>query len=395
MLSKLKNQQSLVFHTKKNLTRSADLCHRKCVSGRICFQNKERYSSHSKRSRLLRRALLLPIVITGIIAQTGCGNLFAKSPDPVTRQNYYFDTICSITIYDMKDFSQDNANKALDSAFDLCKTYENMLSKTVDGSDIWNINHAKGKPVEVNAETAGLISKGIDYGKMTDGKFDIMIGKAEDLYDFHSDNPKVPSADAIKEAISHVDYRNIKVDGNTVTISDPEGEIDLGGIAKGYIADRLAENLDKSDVTSAIISLGGNIECVGGKPSGKTQTDFTIGIETPYSNDTKIVGTSPLKDGTMVTSGVYERYFVGPDGKEYHHILDSSTGYPANTDVLGVTIKAAKGKSVDCDALATTCLIYGVDKGKALIESLDGFEAVFIGRDGKITTTSGMDFTAK
>lgn len=368
-----------------------------------------------------------------IIAQTGCGaagHLTAGSgqeeragsavqgENPVTKESFYFDTICQITIYGIQTSGQENteseqsaqkgavqfsaaAEDIIAEAFSLCSEYEELLSKTKEGSDIWNINHAGGKPVDCDERTIEIIEKGISYGDLSEGKFDITVGKAEDLWNFHSDSPKVPKEEALKEAVSHVDYRKISVDlsGGTVQLLDPEAEIDLGGIAKGYIADQVCEFLRKSGVTSAIVSLGGNIECIGGKPEtvGFTTeiTDFSpfsIGIETPYSDRTKIVGASPLENGTMVTSGVYERYFT-ENGKEYHHILDVKTGYPAETDVLGVTIQGAEGTSADCDALSTICLLLGSEQGGRLIDHMDGYEALFILRDDSVQKTTGMEFT--
>ena len=350
-------------------------------------------------------ALLLGLSLAGSLAACGTkGESTAEAgstettqtpsaADPVTKQSYYFDTVCQITVYDMDDMTQENAEMAIQAAFEKCAYYEKLLTKTKEGSDIWNVNHAEGAPTECDPETISIIEKGISYGDLTDGKFDITIGTCEDLWDFHSDDPKVPDADALAEAVKHVDYKNIEVDGNTVTMKDPDCEIDLGGIAKGYIADRTAEVLRDQGVTSAIISLGGNIECVGAKPQDAGGTrPFTIGIETPYSDMTKIVGTVQITNGTAVTSGVYERYFT-VDGKEYHHILDPKTGYPVDTDTLGVTIIGAEGTSADCDALSTSCLILGSEKGKELIESLDGYEAAFILRDDSIVETSGMNLT--
>ena len=385
----------------------------------------------------------------------------------VTKQSFYFDTICQITIYEMaaadsgqpgdseqnasgqqtpeRTFEQE-AGKAITDAFTLCSEYEKLLSKTVEDSDIWNINHAAGEAVPCDSRTIAVIEKGIQYGELSGGGFDITIGKAEDLWDFHevaeqtsdkNDSDKndsdendsdenvsgestssaqgenlkeesselsfgLPDETALAEAVSHVDYRNIQIDtaAGTVRLTDPEAEIDLGGIAKGYIADRVCEALEQAGVTAAIVSLGGNIECIGSKPDaiGYHSEDteygaFHIGIETPYSDRTEVVGSSELTDGTMVTSGVYERY-ITVDGKEYHHILDVQTGYPVDTDVLSVTIRGPAGTSADCDALSTTCLILGAEKGMDLIEKMDGYEALFIMQDESVTMTSGMNFTA-
>ncbi len=331
---------------------------------------------------------LLFVIFSSI---TSCGK---NRTQPVTKQSFYFDTVCQITIYDMDQMSEENAHKAIDQAFEQCSLYEQMLSKTIEGSDIWNVNHANGEPVVVQDDTMTLLQQGIHYGDLSNGRFDIMIGKAADLWDFKAEEPKLPDEEALAAAIQHVDYSKIVVDdtNNTVQLLDPEAEVDLGGIAKGYIADRVADMLEDANVTSAIISLGGNIECVGGKATVDGQSNFTIGIETPYSDMTQIVGAVPVNDGTVVTSGIYERY-ISVNGTEYHHILDPETGYSVNSDVVGVTIVGGRGKSSDCDALATTCLIYGSQDGLKLIESLDGFEAAFILRDESIVETSGMNLT--
>lgn len=344
---------------------------------------------------------------SGLIQSDDSGSTLS----PVTKQSFYFDTICQITVYAMTgtgtetDF-RTKADTAINNAFSLCSNYEKILSKTVEGSDIWNINHASGREVKVDSRTIDVVKRGIYYGDLSDGRFDITIGKAEDLWDFHSDNPSVPDETELAGAIRHVDYRNIIIDesSSSIRLSDPETEIDLGGIAKGYIADRVCEQLQKDEVTSAIVSLGGNIECVGGKPekvgfhpsddnsdSEGNVGDFNIGIETPYSHETRIVGSSHLRNGTMVTSGVYERYFE-VDGKQYHHILDVKTGYPVSTDVLGVTVKSSEGHSEDCDALATICLIYGCEKGKDLIGQLEDYEAAFVLTDDSVSLTAGMEF---
>lgn len=366
--------------------------------------------------RCVCRSVAVLLTVSAIIAQTGCGRSDGKTQDskagqeggsassldssrePVSRESFYFDTICMITVYGMEEESgmaadawEDSAGGAIADAFSLCREYEQLLSKTVEGSDVWNINHAEGQPVACDARTAELIRKGVEYGDLSGGVFDITIGKAEDLWDFHSDHPSVPGEEALADAVSHVDYTKIRIDGDagTVQLTDPEAEIDLGGIAKGYIADAVSVRLKKDGVTSAVISLGGNIACIGEKAEN---TPFRIGIETPYSDRTEIVGSAEGADATLVTSGVYERYFTS-DGKEYHHILDPETGYPVETDVLGVTVEGALGTSRDCDALSTICLALGSEKGRELIEGLEGYEAVFILRDGSVVMTDGADFT--
>lgn len=329
-------------------------------------------------------AILIALIAVLIIPQTGC----LGKTDPVSKDSFYFDTTCKITVYDMKDMSEDNANATIDKAFKQCAMYENLLSKTKKVSDIYKINHAGGDSVKCNKITVECIKQGLKYGKISGGRFDITIGKVDSLWDFEAENPKLPSKSAIKSAIRYVNYKQVHISGNTVTMGTTKGEIDLGGIAKGYIADKISKYLKSLGVTSAVVNFGGNIECIGDK-NGK---DFSIGIEKPYSDQSEIVGSTSVSNGTVVTSGVYERYFTYK-GKKYHHILDVNTGYPVSTDVVGVSIKSTYGHSADCDGLSTTCLLLGEKKGKKLIESMKGYEALFILKNGETVKTSGFNFT--
>ena len=334
--------------------------------------------------------LILFVALAVMLSACGSGKKDVKEvSDTVTKESYYFDTICRISVYDMKGMSEKAAEKAIDGAFSLCADYENLLSKTKKGSDIYRVNHAAGKPVKCDPETIRVIKKGLYYGKISGGDFDITIGKAEDLYNFHSENPTVPTKKQLQEAVRYVDYKQVRITGRRVRMTTAKGEIDLGGIAKGYIGDRVGEYLKKQGVTSAIISLGGNIITVGGKGG----SGFKIGIEKPFSDQSAIVGYTEVKDKTVVTSGIYERYFK-KNGKLYHHILIPETGKPAVTDVQGVTITAADGHSADCDALATICLIKGRKKALSFVKKQKGYSALVIDDQGKISKTSNMDFTA-
>jgi thiamine biosynthesis lipoprotein len=336
----------------------------------------------------IRKAVLLALTALIVILQAGCAG---KTKEPVIRHNFYFDTVCSIAIYDMADMSEDKANAAIDEAFKLCSRYESLLSRTKEGTDIYRINNAQGAPVECDPETVEVIRKGLYYSEMSGGVFDITIGKVTDLWDFHAEEPEVPAEDELREACDTVGWEKVQIEGNTVTLTDPRTHLDLGGIAKGFIADRVGEDLEKNGVTSAYISLGGNVACIGGKPGDGTETPFRIGVEKPYSNQSEIVGVVEAKDETVVTSGVYQRYFDA-DGTRYHHILNAETGYPAQTDIVGVTIRDAKGKSADCDALATIYLILGSEKAMQLAEESGG-EIFMILSDGSFKSTEAMGFS--
>lgn len=332
-----------------------------------------------KNCRLL---VILVFTVALIITQTSCGRV-----EKVEKTSYYMDTICAITIYDMEEMNEEKTNEAIDSAFGLCADLEAAISATMEASEIYQINEAGGEPVKCSDATIALLKMGINYGALSHGKFDITLGQVTDLWDFHGENPAVPDADDVKAALAAVDYRQIHISGNKVSMTNPDGKINLGGIGKGFIADRAAEHLESLGVTSAIINFGGNIVAIGDNAGDP----FKIGIKDPNSASGEILGAVTVKNATVVTSGVYERCFE-EGGKTYHHILDVKTGYPVDSDVVSVTLVAPKGFSGDCDALSTTCLIYGLEKGLQLIEETEGTEAVFVDRDGGIHKTSGMDF---
>lgn len=341
--------------------------------------------------------IVLLIIAIFIIPQFGC-NAQGNNPG-IEKTGFYLDTICRITIYSMSgidDMSEEEQEKealtVITGAFKLCDEYEKVLSKTIEGSDVYNINHSGGAAVSVNQETIDVIEKGIEFGELSGGVFDITIGKVSDLWNFHDEDEEgektgtLPDGEAISEAVSHVDYTKIVIEGNTVRLEDGQAQLDLGGIAKGYIADRVAEYLETQGVTSAVIDLGGNIVTVGEK--GKSMedssgTEFIIGVANPISDKGQLLGTLPSKDNTIVTSGTYERYFE-IDGVRYHHVLDSKTGYPVDTDLLSVTIIADRGRSVYCDALSTTCLALGLEEGMELIKDMDGVEAIFVDLEGEV-----------
>ena len=348
------------------------------------------------KQNLIRSAGTVVLALSMSLCLTACGT---SSPEPVSKDGYYLDTICSVSVYRMKDDDgavqaasgmEDRANEAIEAAFAECKELEDLLSRTRADSDVSRINAAKGEWTEVSAQTAEVIKKGIEYSELSGGDFDITIGGLTEQWNFHAaeGEAKLPDEKALAEAAKHVDYRKIETDGNRVRLTDPESRLDLGGIAKGYIGDKMTEVLEKKGVVSATVNLGGNVICIGSKTDDE---DFVIGVETPFSDRTEIIGKIKARDKTLVTSGVYERK-IEVDGKTYHHILDTKTGWPVKTDLDAVTLIADKGRSADIDALSTTCLIKGSKEGKKFIEGLDGIEAVFVLSDGSILTTDGAGF---
>ncbi len=342
----------------------------------------------------LKLLAIVGIVAFAIITQIGCSNEASKE-EPISKTDYCLNTVCEISVYGMEEAE---ADEILKGAFKEIRSYEKMLSKTIAGSDVDRINRAQGEPVKVSDDTYELVKEGIEMSELSDGKFDITVGALTDLWDFESESPSVPDKKAIKEAIQTVDYRAIEIDDeNEISLSKEGAKIDLGAIAKGYIADRTAEYLENNGVKSAVVNLGGNIVAIGTKPDGSL---WNIGVERPYSDRSDIIGSVEVEDMTVVTSGVYERMFE-LDGVIYHHILDPATGYPADTDVEAITVVAKKGNSGLCDGLSTTCLMRGKDKAIKLIEKLKAenpqleLNAVIIDKDDKIYKTDGFNINLK
>ena len=321
------------------------------------------------------------LVFAGLIYGVYRNSSVEETDTSISKTGFYFDTVIKITLYNSDDADY------LDGCFALADKYENLLSATIESSDVSKINAANGSPVTVSPETAELIREGIDYGTLSSGQFDITIGKLSSLWDF-SENPGiVPDADAIASAVSTINYQNITVSGNTVTLNDPDEAIALGGIAKGFIADKMKAYLNENGITSGIINLGGNVLIIGPKEDG---SDYRIGIQKPFSDTGTALATVSIPDGTVVSSGVYERYFK-KDGVLYHHLLNPKTGYPYENDLTGVTIICSR--SVDGDGLSTTCFSLGLEDGMKLIESLPDTEAIFITSDGELHTSSGIGTT--
>lgn len=324
----------------------------------------------------LRFILLACVIVTGTAWLAGCRR---KDADPVSRSSFLLNTFITVTLYDSQDES------ILDGCMELCSDYEKRLSKTVEGSEIYEMNHRKAgeRTFTVSDQTARVLAKGLEYSRISGGAFDITIEPLSTLWNFTGNDPKVPPSDEIRADLEKVGYENVILEGNRVTFLNDETTIDLGAIAKGFIADEMKAYLKSRGVNSAVINLGGNILCVGSRPTGKP---FVIGLQKPYADHSETVAALDITDRSVVSSGVYERHFI-QDGVNYHHILDPSTGFPYENGLEQVSIISPL--SVDGDGLSTTCFALGLKKGTELIESMDGIYGVFITDDGELHYTEG------
>lgn len=318
---------------------------------------------------------------------------------------------------------------ALVAARDRCLFFERAFSRTRDDSDIARAHAASPNAVPVSPQTARLVRQALGYCERSRGKFDITMGTVTSLWNFHTG--EVPSRLALARALPHVDYRHIVLDEEplgkdspvqgsldddalnagtsrapssnvpsskssqpALAITDPHTILDLGGVAKGYIADELADLFIAHGVGRFVINLGGNVVVRGGRPADASArppvaagSPWRIGIINPLdpAHNRAIVD---MADGSVVTSGIHERRFT-KGGVTYHHILDPATGMPAKTDLTSATIIAPR--SMDCDGYSTTALMLGARDAIDFVESLPGIEAVLIDEVDEVWWTSGIE----
>lgn len=333
------------------------------------------------KRRWLSILTALCMSVSALFCITGCmgDNVLTT---PITVTDYKLNTYVRISSYS-------NVRKEiLTDALKLCDTYEHIFSRTLASSELYKVNHKETNII--SSELATLINIGLEYSEISNGAFDITIGSVSSIWDFTSETPRVPDDNKIKQALSFVDYTKVHLTENsdgTYTIDMPEGTcLDLGAIAKGYIADRIKDYLLEHNVSRGIINLGGNVLCIGQK---KNDTDFGIGVKQPFAQDgSSLMETLSINDSSVVSSGTYERYFY-EDDKFYHHILNPSTGYPYDNELWDVTILSSDSTTGDC--LSTVCFVLGLDKGMNLIESYEGVEAIFMTSDNTKHYSSGAD----
>lgn len=342
------------------------------------------------------------LLLIASAAITGCSR--TASAKSISKTGFAFDTVITITIYDA------HKSDVLNQCFTLCEQYESLFSATLEGSEVWQINHADGKRTAVSYDTASLIQAALYYCHQTQGVLDLTLRPVAEEWDIAGQMKQadehanyryyIPSEQTLTTLLSHVDYKNVILsdqDGYEVgyqdtlskdnhyfiTLMDTHSTIDLGFIAKGYIADCLKAYLLSEGIENGIISLGGNVLLIGAKPDG---APFTVGIQKPFGAANEILTTIQENDISVVSSGCYERYFTTGENEIYHHIFDASTGRPVQNDLLGVTILS--DSSVEGDALSTYCYLLGLEKGLEYIRSLDNIEALFVTKDYTVVPSS-------
>lgn len=310
--------------------------------------------------------------------------------EPYMQEDFLLGTYTRVRVYD------EGKEDALQPAFDRIAELGDKITINQEGSEIDKINENAGvAPVEVSDDIYGLLKQAYQYSEESDGGYNMAIGAITQLWRIGFDDARKPEQSEIDEALKHIDYHKVQFNDTdqTVYLEDQDMILDLGAIAKGYIADEVVKVLKDYGVTSAIVDLGGNIFVVGHSWRGVNE-DWNVGIQDPNQARGSILGSIKESDKTIVTSGIYER-FLEVDGKKYHHIFDSETGYPYDNDVASATV--ITDKSIDGDGLTTVIFDKGVKAGLEYIEQQtpEGTDAIFVTKEDKVYVTDGIKDTFK
>ena len=310
-------------------------------------------------------------MLSALLFLTGCSA--ESSPEPVQGTFFAMDTVMDFTIY--------GESGLIDQSESLIASLESLVSVTDTGSELYAINQTGSGTL--TGKASSLMEQALEICRRTDGALDSSIYPIVRAWGFTTGSYQVPDEAEIQALLPLVDYRKIQYDAAAGDVTLPEGmKIDLGSVAKGYAGQLVAQMLREHGVQSALLNLGGNVQTVGAKPDG---SPWQIGIKDPQGEDAMMV--LSVEDQAVVTSGGYERYFE-QDGQTYWHIMDPSTGHPADSGLISVTIVGDEG--VVCDGLSTALFVMGLEKAADLWAQSGDFEAVFVTASGEVYITEGL-----
>lgn len=317
----------------------------------------------------MKKMLIVPLLL-GVLALSGC--TFGQ-PQTAEASFFAMDTVMHFTVY--------GNDALLKDAQDVITDIESKVSVTNPDSELYTVN--QNGSGALTGRAADLMEHTLSICQRTNGALDLSIYPIVRAWGFTTGNYQVPEESTITDLLSHVDYTKVQYDTTTgmVTLPD-EMEIDLGSTGKGFAGQQAAALLREKGVTSALLNLGGNVQTIGTKPDG---SPWEIAIQDPEKNVPMMVVS--INDQAVVTSGGYERYFE-QDGRTYWHIMDPSTGHPADSGLRSVSIIGDDGLS--CDGLSTSLFVMGLEKAAELWAQSDDFEAVFVTDTGEVYITEGL-----
>ena len=285
------------------------------------------------------------------------------------------DTYMTFTAYGM------DAEAAVLAAEDKIRELEALWSVTDENSDIYAVNHSAGQTVTIDQKTAELVSFALDMAEKTNGVLEPTIYPVLTAWGFTTGENRIPTEIELAGLLDKVGYEKVKLNENQIQ-TEPGSMIDMGAVGKGYAGDEAAQVLRERGITAALLDIGGNIQAIGTKPDG---SDWRVGLKDPFSGN--VLGIFQISDMAVVTSGNYERFFVGDDGKTYGHIVDPATGRPVENGIASVSVIASDGKL--CDALSTALFVMGLEQAKEYWRQHKDYEMILIMEDGNIYLTEG------
>ena len=330
------------------------------------------------------RHTALPALALALALLSGCA---AAPAEEISRDLFAMDTVMSLRVRGK------GSQEVLERAVAEIQHLDALLDRNEPDSDLARLNAAagSGSPVPLEEETLDVLEAALRYGTESGGAFDCTIAPVMDAWGFGGSEAeeRVPGAETLAALLPLVDSANLRVDSaaGTAELLLSGMEVDLGGIAKGYAADRLTELAEESKVDGALFDLGNStMAAVGQRPGGGP---WRIALRDPADAEQRL-GVLSLQDRSLSTSGSYERYFI-QDGVTYHHILDPNTGYPAQTGLLSVTVVAQSAALAD--AWSTALFVLGEEQALELWRNRDDFDCILCCSDGRVLVTEGLEDT--
>lgn len=316
---------------------------------------------------------LIPCILA-LVLLLGCASQEQKHTATILAM----DTVMTLTAYGSQ------GETALTQAQQLINQLDAQLSLTREDSETNAINGSNGESVTVSATMLELVRQSVALGDSTGGALDVTLTPVIQAWGFIGGDYRVPEPQELADLLERVDYQKISVDTANNTMSLPENmAVSFGAIAKGYTGDLVMEQMKSAGVTSAIVTLGGNVQALGRKPDGSL---WNVALQSPFGSD--YLGTLEVEDVAVVTSGGYERYFQ-QEGETYWHIIDPATGYPAKSGLVSVTIVCDSG--ITADGLSTALFVMGLEDALDYWCTNGGFEAIFVTDDNKVYITPGLE----
>jgi len=315
------------------------------------------------------------LAAAALLLLTGCTN---RAEDTVSSRDVFaMDTYMNLKA------SGAAADSALNAAVERITELETMFSVTDESSVIWAVNHAEGKPVPIPAEVSDVLAAAQQTARESDNALAVSIYPVLRAWGFTTDSFQIPGETEIASLLTHVDDSRIRTDADTLTLPD-DMEIDLGALVKGYTGDAVMEVMREHGVTSAIVSLGGNVQALGTKADGSA---WSVGVTNPFDTAENL-GIVRIKDCAVITSGNYERFFTDDAGNRYWHIIDPADGHPADNGAVSVTVIGKSG--LRCDALSTALFVEGPERAVSHWKSSGDFEMILVTDDARLIVTEGI-----